>query len=204
MIRQSRAVRSPTAALRSGANAGLTLFVRTDALPDDWVRLVLAEKEIDSARLEWIHAGDVNEDFLTLNPEGTLPTLADRDGVVTGASIIAEYLDERYPHPPLMPLGPAPRAQVRMLMARLESELFPLIADAAVRRKPLEFDALVSAFRMRRRRGTADFSVLDCAWAAILGRLHRLGVELPAHVAGLHEYARSLTDRPSFCRTFPT
>ena len=188
--------------VKPATNAGLILFVREAALPDDWVRLVLAEKEIDNARIEPVERDRPNEDFLTLNPEGDLPTLADREGVISGARVIAEYLDERYPHPPLMPLGPAPRAQIRMHMLRLEMEVFPTLACGRSGRgmTPVALEQLVSAFRSRRLSGGADYTLLDCGWTALFWRLRRSGVSLPQHVAGLQQYAQSLIERANVRR----
>src|SRR5688500_17441481 len=87
--------------------AGVTLFCGRDHLPSLWTRMVLAEKEVAGARIEWIKPGQPNHDLLVLNPAQILPTLADRDTVIYPAQVIAEYLDERYPHPRLLPLDPA-------------------------------------------------------------------------------------------------
>ena len=93
--------------IKPAANAGLTLYVSPDSLHGDWARLVLAEKDVDTAVIKVITPGKVDEDFLILNPAQSLPTLADREGVISSARVIVEYLDERYPHPPLMPQEPA-------------------------------------------------------------------------------------------------
>lgn len=177
--------------------AGLTLFVRAGGIPDSWVRLVLAAKEVDNARVETIHAHRPNEDFLILNPEGRLPTLANREGVICGAGVIAEYLDERYPHPPLMPLGPARRAQARMHMQTLELELFPAIQ--AIKPGSLMSSSvrlrLTAAFRGRRLCGGSDYSLLDCGWAALFWELQQLTVALPENVSGLQQYAELVMER---------
>lgn len=183
--------------IKPAANAGLTLFVREGGIADAWIRLVLAAKEVDNARVEVIEPHRPNEDFLILNPDGRLPALANRDGVVSGARIIAEYLDERYPHPSLMPVGPARRAQIRMHMQALELELFPVaqtvkpgsLMTATLRGK------LAIAFRSRRLCGGSDFSVVDCGWAALFWEFRRLAVELPDNVSGLHQYAELVMER---------
>ena len=83
--------------------AGVTLFCERDSLQSHWARLVLAEKEVEGARIEWTNPGKPSEDLLVLNPQLTLPTLTDRDVAIHPARVIVEYLDERYPHPRLMP-----------------------------------------------------------------------------------------------------
>lgn len=182
---------------RPAANAGLTLFVRAGGVPDSWVRLVLAAKEVDNAWVETIQQHRPNEDFLILNPEGRLPTLANRESVISGARIIAEYLDERYPHPPLMPVGPARRAQIRMHMQRLELELFPAIQTIkpGSPMTPAVRVHLAAAFRDRRLCGGSDYSLLDCGWAALFWELRQLAVELPDNVSGLRQYAAMVIER---------
>lgn len=192
--------------IKPATNAGLTLFVREGGIADSWIRLVLAAKEIDNARIEMIRPHRPNEDFLILNPDGHLPALANRDGVISGARVIAEYLDERYPHPPLMPVGPARRAQIRMHMQTLEFELLPAVQAV----KPGSLMAasvqgkVASAFRSRRLCGGSDFSVVDCGWAALFWELHRLDVELPGNVSGLNQYAELVMERANASEVLPT
>src|SRR3546814_15003166 len=76
---------------------------------------------------------------MVVNPAGELPTLVDRDTVLHPASVVAQYLDERYPHPALMPADAASRARVRMVLTHFDRELFP--AAAAIRAAPKSPDA---------------------------------------------------------------
>ena len=106
--------------------SGVDLYL--DGAPASlWVRTVVAEKDIDGARLRDIEPGMANDDLDTLNPERSLPTLADREIVLYPARLIVEYLDERYPHPPLMPVEPVSRARLRLLLDRIERKLYPAI-----------------------------------------------------------------------------
>ncbi len=188
-------------------NAGLTLFVESGSLHSIWPRLVLAEKDIDSARIELIQPDRPHEDFRVLNPQGTLPALADREGVISGSRVIAEYLNERYPHPPMMPLGPAFRAHVRMRMQRLETTVFPALA---VPRSGSKLSAkaqqvLVSAFRQYREDSSTQaaeiaYSLADCAWTALFWQLQQAGVTLPSQVRGLRDWAEALLARPAVAR----
>jgi len=88
-------------------------------------RIVLQEKElpVDCVELE---PDNLPEDFMAINPYGKLPTVIDRDVVFFEAQVVNEYLDERYPHPPLKPGSPAERTQMRLAVLRIEEELYPL------------------------------------------------------------------------------
>ena len=199
--------------IKPAPNAGLMLFVADDSLASDWARLVLAEKDVDSAQVQAIRPGSaVNEDFMVLNPSQSLPTLADREGVITGARVIVEYLDERYPHPPLMPLSPAARARVRMALQGLEHELLPRVealqtvaarGAQAARNELLE--RLLAGGRHFAAQGYIlgrDYTLVDSGWAVLLRRLGQLGIELPAQADPLRRYAARLFARPAYQRCF--
>jgi RNA polymerase-associated protein len=190
--------------------AGVTLFCARDSLPCLWTRMVLAEKEVAGARIEWIKPGQPNHDLLVLNPSLVLPTLADRDTVIHPARVIAEYLDERYPHPRLLPPDPAVRARLRMTMMRFEQELFPWAqtilegkaADAKPARKLLN-DALLASARLFPLRGwflSPDFSLVDCAWGALMSQLGPLGMKLSGDTVNLVKYAERVFARPGIQR----
>ena len=193
--------------IKPAPNAGLMLFVAENHLASDWARLVLREKEVDGAQVQLIRPGAVNEDFVVLNPAQSLPTLADREGVITGARVIVEYLDERYPHPPLMPLSPAARARVRMALHGLEHELFPRLEAletvsprglAAAREDLLRH--LLAGGRHFAAQGYIlgrEYTLVDSGWAALLRHLQRLQVELPAQAEPLRRYAARLAARPA-------
>src|SRR5581483_10096228 len=198
--------------IKPAPNAGLMLFVAENQLGSDWARLVLAEKDVDSAQVRPIRPGTVDEDAVVLNPAQSLPTLADREGVVTGARVIVEYLDERYPHPPLMPLSPAARARVRMALHGLEHELLPRLealeaaparSQAAAREELLRH--LLSGGRHFAAQGYIlgrEYTLADSGWAALLRQLRRLGVELPAPAEPLRRYAARLAARPAHQKCF--
>lgn len=187
--------------------AGLTLFCTREDIPSLWTRIVLAEKDVDGARIEWVSLGKPHHDLLLLNPSATLPTLADRDTVIFPAGIVAEYLDERYPHPRLVPSDPAAKARLRMVLGHVETEMYalaatimaaPKSADAKAARKLLGENLLASS-RLFPQRGWClglDYNLADCAWAALFARLPALGLKLPAD-PGLQRYAERLLLRPS-------
>lgn len=191
--------------------AGVTLYASRDGLACHWARLVLAEKDVDGARLELIQPGRPNHDFVVLNPALTLPTLVDRDTVIHPARVIVEYLDERYPHPKLLPADPAARARIRMAMQRIEDDFFPLVpailgGSAAVTknaRKTLA-DHLTTSARMFPARGWflgQDYNLADCAWAVLFCRLPELALKVPADMQIMVKYAERLFTRPAFQRT---
>ncbi|MDR3419168.1 MAG: glutathione S-transferase N-terminal domain-containing protein [Nevskia sp.] len=200
------------APIKPAPNAGLMLFVG-DSLASDWARLVLAEKDVDGAQVRFIKPGAaVDEDFLVLNPALSLPTLADREGVIAGARVIVEYIDERYPHPPLMPQAPAGRARVRMALHSLEHELFPLVEalEGEVRRA---MEGARSELLQRLQAGGRhfaaqgyilgrDYTLVDCGWGALLHRLQQRGVELPEQAQALRQYAARLSARPAYRRCY--
>lgn len=191
--------------------AGVTLFVARGALDSHWARLVLAEKDVDGARIETIQPGKPNHDLAILNPAMTLPTLIDRDTVIHPASVLVEYLDERYPHPRLLPSDPAARARVRMAVLRIEQDCFPLVAqiiggnaaEARAARKTLG-DNLLGSARLFPARGWflgQDYNLADCAWAVLFHHLVPLGLKLPADMAPMVKYAERLFSRPAFQRS---
>jgi RNA polymerase-associated protein len=195
---------------KPAANAGLTLFCTADAVACLWVRLVLAEKDVDGARLQLQKAGRPSEDLALLNPTHTLPTLADRDTVIYPARVIAEYLDERYPHPPMMPPDPAQRARLRMVLDHVEAELFPL-TTAAESNSAAGRDArqrlgerLLASTPLFAGRGWllgGDFSLLDCAWTAVFWRVAALRIDLPPSAEPLRRYVQRAFARPAVART---
>lgn len=192
---------------RPAPRAGVTLFCARGELPSSWVRVVLAEKDVEGARIEQLTPGKPHQDLLVLNPSGELPTLVDRDTVLHPAFVVAQYLDERYPHPALMPADAASRARVRMVLTHFDRELFPAVA--AIRAAPKSPDgkraskqlqeALVSSARLFAGRGWClgfEYNLADCAWAALFGALPSLGLKLPADPA-LVRYAERVLSRPA-------
>ncbi|HEX7373542.1 MAG TPA: glutathione S-transferase N-terminal domain-containing protein [Steroidobacteraceae bacterium] len=185
----------------------MTLYSRSDDPRCQRVRIVLAEKELD-VRIVEVDAARPPEDLIDLNPYQTLPTLVDRDLVVYDAGIICEYIDERFPHPGLMPADPAARAHARVALRRVEQEWY-LVADELVRverrdrdrvRKALAESILASEplFRMRAWFLSDQFSLLDAAIAPILWRLADWGVDLGGNAPGVERYGRKVFGRASF------
>ncbi len=146
---------------------------------------------------------------MDVNPYHTLPTLIDRDLVLYDSRVIIEYLDERFPHPPLMPVDPVLRAQFRMALYRIESDWYSLVEDFAVesesklamKPKKMLRESILTAidlFSVKSYFISDDFSLVDCTIAPILWRLPVYGIDLGLNVRALDKYMDRVFDRPSF------
>jgi len=169
------------------------------------VRIVLAEKGINYEATD-VDLDDTPEDLKDLNPYNEVPTLVDRDLVLYGHQVIMEYLDERFPHPPLMPVDPVSRARNRLMLRRIERDWYTLsnkIAageDVDKNRKELA-DSLATVapiFEQKKFFMSDDFTVMDCALAPLLWRLQHYGVELPSAAGALITYAANVFSREAF------
>ena len=171
------------------------------------VRMVLAEKNIT---VEIVDVDPLNpdEDLLDLNPYGNLPTLVDRDLVLYESGIIMQYLDERFPHPPLLPVDPVSRARSRQLMYRVDLDWYLKAgriraqseSTAAEARKQLSESLLASnvVFAAKPFFMCDEISLVDCCIVPLLWRLPMLGVELPPQADAVQEYMDRMFARPSF------
>lgn len=185
----------------------MTLFSGASDAYSHRVRIVMAEKDV-TAEIVIVDANHVPEDFIDLNPYQTLPTLLDRDLVLYTAPIIMEYLDERYPHPPLMPVDPVARANHRLMLYRIEKDLYSHFeqivagndkAEAKARKELRDQLLVISPIFQRTRFFLSDeFSLVDCTMAPLLWRLPSLGIALPKQAQPLLDYAERLFRRPAF------
>ena len=172
----------------SSRRSVMTLFSAPDCADSHRVRIVLAEKDITVDILN-INPDNKPEELAELNPYNTTPTLLDRDLVLYDARIIMEYLDERFPHPPLMPVDPVTRAHSRLALFRIEKDWFSLVSDielgddatASQARKILRESVLSAAevFSVKPYFLSDDFSLVDCTIAPILWRLPKYGIDVP-------------------------
>jgi RNA polymerase-associated protein len=170
-------------------------------------RIVLAEKDI-TVEIYDVDMDNLPEDLLELNPYATVPTMVDRDLVLYDARVLIEYLDERFPHPPLMPVDPVSRAKSRLGLFRIESDWYSLLPDLesgvekkqAQARKALTESLVNSAevFAAMPYFLSEEFSLLDCSIAPILWRLPYYGIELPPNAKPVAEYMKRVFSRPSF------
>ncbi len=185
----------------------MTLFSDGNDLLSHRVRMVLAEKGINHEIVN-VEADNLPEDLIDLNPYNTAPTLVDRDLVLYDAQLIMEYLDERFPHPPLMPVDPVNRAKLKMLLIRIKKDWDPLVEkligktekQGVKQRKELRESLTVIApvFEQKAYFMSDEFTLVDCALAPILWRLNEMCIELPESALAVTQYAQRLFERESF------
>jgi len=170
-------------------------------------RIVLAEKGVN---VEIILANEEHwpDEIAEHNPKNEVPILVDRDLVLYNSRIVMEYLDERFPHPPLMPVYPVERGKSRLLMQRVETEWYPLVAqimgndlsasDAARIKLREQIIMIASIFDHFTYFMSEDFTLVDCYMAPLLWRLPELEIELPQDLVGLKSYMVRVFERESF------
>lgn len=173
------------------------------------VRIVLAEKTVNAEIID-VPAGQCPEPLVEANPYASLPTLVDRDLALYEPSVVMEYLDERYPHPPLLPVYPVARANSRLLMHRIQRDWCSLVdrildsrtpAGARVQaRKELResLTGVAALFASKPFFLSEEFSMVDCCLLPILWRLPQLDIELPRQAKPLLDYMERLFARDSF------
>lgn len=172
------------------------------------VRIVLAEKGV-SYEVVNVEARGKPEDLFELNPYGTLPTLVDRELALYDANIITEYLDERFPHPPLMPVYPVARAKARLIIYRFDREWGPLIqkiesgkvndVKAATKELTGYLVQLIPVFNASPYFMGDEFTLVDCCLAPVLWRLPAFGITLsPSETKILNKYTQRVFQRDSF------
>ncbi len=186
----------------------MTLFSQPTCIHSHRTRLVLAEKNIN-IDIANVDGPELPEDLMDLNPYHTVPTLVDRDLVLYDSRVIIEYLDERFPHPPLMPVDPVTRAQFRLALFRIETDWYQLAeqfeADGERKfgsksRKLLRESILASVdlFAAGRFFLSEDFSLVDCSIAPVLWRLPIYGIDLGSQSEPIEKYMKRVFERPSF------
>lgn len=185
----------------------MTLYSYPQCLHSHRARIVLQEKGV-SAEVDFVTVTDPAAELLELNPYGTTPTFVDRDLVLYQADIIMEYLDERFPHPPLYPMDPVSRARSRLLTYRIEQDWYSLYTQiqkgddkqVAKARKLLR-EHLISAmpvFAAKPYFLSDEFTLVDCTVAPLLWRLSSLNIELPRQAEAIRHYAKRLFERDAF------
>ena len=191
----------------------MTLFSNKSDIYCHQVRIVLAEKGV-AYETEAVEPHTVSEDLMELNPYGTLPTLVDRDLVLFNSRIIMEYLDERFPHPPLMPVYPVLRGKSRLLMLRIEQDWYPTLAAAenpnatateranALKQLKEEILAVAPIFSQAPYFMNEEFSLVDCYVATLLWRMQELGVEFTGVGSkAIKTYMTRVFERDSFVQS---
>lgn len=175
------------------------------------VRIVLAEKGVTVDVVD-VDVDNWPQDLADLNPYNSLPTLVDRDLVLYESKIMMEYLDERFPHPPLLPVYPVARGESRQLMYRIERDwcvlvdalltagAAPKVAEKSRRELRDGLLAIAPIFAEKPFFMSEEFTLVDCCMAPILWRLPRMGVDLPEtrQSKPLLAYMDRLFCRPAF------
>lgn len=174
-------------------------------------RFVLFEKGMDF-EIRDIDLYNKPEDISVMNPYGQVPILVERDLVLYESNIINEYIDERFPHPQLMPADPVMRARTRLFLYNFEKELFVHVSTLEDRSaKPDDKKMVAARQNIRDRLATLapmllknkymlgeEFSMLDVAVAPLLWRLDHYGIELPKNAAPIQKYAERIFSRPAY------
>ena len=174
------------------------------------VRFVLAEKAINVDIVD-VNADERPEDLLELNPYDHVLTLVDRDLVLYEPQIIMEYLDERFPHPPLMPVDPVARANSRLFRYRIQRDIYSLVEELnrtdgdayAAAKKNLRdsLTAIAPIFGQTRYFMSEEYSLVDCFLAPVLWRVQHYGIKLPTQAKALIKYGEDLFERDAFANS---
>lgn len=185
----------------------MTLFSRPTDIHSHRTRLVLAEKNIN-IEISNVVGDDLPEDLMDLNPYHTVPTLVDRDLTLYDSRVIIEYLDERFPHPPLMPVDPVTRAQFRLALFRIETDWYSLAEEAdnndgrlTAKSKKLLRESILQGTELFGAKPyflSDEFSLVDCSIAPILWRLPLYGIELGKEAEPIEAYMERVFARRSF------
>jgi RNA polymerase-associated protein len=191
------------------SRTALALYTDADDVQSHRTRLVLAAKGVTYDRIT-VEAGSPPPDLIDLNPYATTPTLVDRDLVLYDTYVVCEYLDERYPHPPLMPIDPLSRARLRLAAVRIERDWLPEVdtikaggkpADAARKRLREHLLASLPLFKASRFFLNPEMSLADCLVAPVIWRLPTLGVELGKDGKAIVDYGERLFHTQGFARS---
>jgi RNA polymerase-associated protein len=194
-------------ALVANRRSVMTLFSSATDPESHRVRLVFAEKGITVEVVD-VDAGNKPEDLTDLNPYNSVPTLVDRELVLYDPRTIMEYLDERFPHPPLMPVDPVSRARARLALYRIEKDWYqqlPALESKSEKvntkaRKILR-DSLTSSAEVFGAKPfflSDEFSLVDATIIPVLWRLKHYRIELPRQAKPVLQYAARMYARESF------
>ncbi len=174
------------------------------------VRIVLAEKGVNFEVINVSSSTKAMEELVVFNPYGTIPTLVDRDLVLYQSEIIMEYLDERFPHPPLLPVYPVTKGRSRLIRYRVNHDWYRLmnkiltfpVKPAVVEQARMELVGsiicVIPIFEEMPFFLSEEFSLVDCCIAPLLWRLPKMRIQLPSQAVPILEYSRRIFQRRSF------
>ena len=192
----------------SNRRSMMGLFSGNTCIRSHQVRFVLREKGI-TTDIKNVDGKKIPEDLIALNPYASIPTLTDRELVIYDSGVIIEYLDERYPHPPLMPVSPVDRAKIRLALVSLEADIVStaIELDAALGsrnenslRKKLKsmLNASLDLFSSNKYFLNDELTVIDCVLAPILWRLEYFGISLGKEQKAITDYMERVFSRETF------
>ena len=185
----------------------MTLYSGTTDPFSHRCRIVLFEKGMDFQVID-VDVYNMPEDLAVISPYNKVPVLVERDLVLHDANIINEYIDERFPHPQLMPADPVMRARARLFLRRFEDELYchihaieqgaQKVSDKARQAVRDNLMQIAPVFLKQKYMLGDEFSMLDVAIAPLLWRLDHYGIQLSKDAAPLMKYAERLFSRPAY------
>jgi RNA polymerase-associated protein len=175
------------------------------------VRIVMEEKGVTSEIID-SNLDDLSDELLEVSPYAELPVLVDRDVCLYDSVVLMEYLDERFPHPPLLPVYPVTRAQIRLFIQRIEKDwcdnfdvlISGKLSESQQRKAKGEFKSqilgLAPILKEKPFFMSEDFSLVDCCIGPILWRLPLIGIELPkdTKTKPIYEYMQRIFTRKCF------
>lgn len=194
-------------AVQNSKRSMMVLYVDPKDICSHMVNIVLAAKGVHPEIIR-INPNEVPAQLFERNPYGTVPTFVDKDLVLYDAWVIAEYVDERLPHPPLMPVYPIARAKMRLMIYRIKKDWFSLIyqmqtATGQINKMAQKelFNSLVAVAPLFEEKAfflSDEFSLLDCCLGAMFWRLEKLGLQIPPKAKAIKTYSTRLFERPDF------
>lgn len=194
-------------AVAANKRSVMTLYSGVSDLYSHQTRIVLAEKGVN-VEITFVDQDNWPAELVEINPYNTVPTLVDRDLVLYNSRIIMEYLDERFPHPPLMPVYPVERGKSRLMMQRIENDWYPLVAlimgddqkaaDAARTKLRDAILLITPVFDHFAYFMSEEFTLVDCYMAPLLWRLPELKIDLGFEHVGIKSYMVKVFERESF------
>lgn len=185
--------------------SAILLFTFPDCLDSHRTRLVIKEKEI-AAELHEVDTNNLTEELKIISPYNDFPTLVDRELILQNSRVIIEYLDERFPHPPLLPVNPVARAKFRIALHRIEDQWYPEFNNSykngtltdSFKEKIKNYFLEITPFISDKFFMSDDFGLVDCSLAPLLWRMKHLNVEIPENKKIIEKYAERIFSRESF------
>ena len=191
--------------LLANRRSAILLFSLPNCLESHRTRIVIKEKEI-SAEIHEVDMNNIPEEIKILSPYDEYPSLVDRELVLQNSRVIIEYLDERFPHPPLLPVDPISRAKFRLALNEIEHNWYSKYTEAyidevldenfvmEIKNYFLEIAPLIKKkFFM-----SDDFGLVDCSIAPLLWRLKSLDFDLAENNKVIADYSERIFEREAF------